>query len=228
MIGIRSNRIKNLVLALSVSACISSGQVGQTNVAVSTPAPISVKLEAPAPPVWPQYVLSPAVAAAAALLGVYFTARSNRRANAEQRQHDIRKGRADKQLEVLSRIGQILVQTNHALKDTDWRLKRARKLREAQASAAEISDADEDSRRARQELYQRLDELGTAAGGAGFALSDPLWRQLQSLHQSFADASQKERSTAPSRAEQLDSLDKQMDEFLALARNELDALSGRV
>jgi len=218
--------MRNLVLGLALFSCIGWAQADQTNVAVSTPTANSVKLTG-APPTWPQFVFPPLIGASMALAGVWLTNRNNRTANERQRQHEMVRWRAEKKQEVLSRIGQLLVQTNHALHHTEWRLKKATQLRNAQARAEEISIADESSGRARQELYERLDELATVAGGAGFALSDPLWRRLQALHQAFTDATQRERNAATSREAQLDGLKTQMDKFLALARNELDALSGR-
>jgi len=212
---------------LGLSACVLASacwaQVNPIRVEVATP--VSVRVEASPTPPWLSLLqpAAPAIGAAAALLGVFLTNLFSRKNSRLQHQREMMKWRADKQLEVLSRIGQLLVQTRHALEVHEERGRRAVQLREVRAALAEINAADEEARKARQELEAKLEELAALSGSAGFALSDKLWVKLQTVEGTFVDVRTKELGPND-RPPQLTELDKLISEVIADVRSEVESL----
>ena len=134
---------------------------------------------------------------------------------------------AEKQLDVLSQISQLTGQTKQALRNRDDKWKKAEKLRLAEASRQEITDADGDSAKASEVLAVRREELTALTDWARFRLPTALWDNLQSLEESFTDVCVNECNTDTARAAQLGELDNKINAFNSAARREFESLCGR-
>jgi hypothetical protein len=186
---------------------------------VEVPKPVVVKLDTPS-----QSILLPVLQfglpVLSALIVVWLTARftnrNNRQTNEATRQHELMKLRAEKQLDLLSRIGQLLFQANHALKQQD------KALYVLDCVGTNNPREVEHSQQAHQELFLKRNELGALAGSAGFVLSETLWQDLQSLQKQFVDACDRVPGDKQERQEQLRLFDRKIEEFNRAARTELE------
>jgi hypothetical protein len=218
---------------LAIYFCILGGpcwsQIKPARVEVATSTPIAIKLESSPVPAWQsllQFAAAPVIVAFSTLLGVWLANRNNRRTNRQQYQNEMLKWQADKQLEVLSRAGLLVVQARRAVRTQEEEHERGVSLRVVAASQMEIAAADDAARRANQELTNRREELADVAGTAGFALSDTLLSELQSLVAAFAHVCEEVRG-GDRRAAQLNELDAKVNDFFVRARCEFESLSGR-
>jgi hypothetical protein len=221
--------MKRLVMYFCMLAGPCWCQVKPVRVDVATSTPISIKLETSPQPAWQsalQFAAAPIIVAFSTLLGVGLANRNNQRTNRQQHQNEMLKWRADKQLEVLSRVGQLVVQTRRAVRRLEEEHERGVSLREVKAAQMEITAADETARSANQELTRKREELADLAGTAGFALSDTLSSDLQSLVGAFAHVCEEVRGGAR-RTAQLNELDAKIEDFSGRARSEFESLSGR-
>lgn len=198
-------------------------------VSVEVSKQIAVKLETPGQAAWQfifQFAAAPVLVAISTLLAVWLTNRNNQQANERQHQREMLRWKADKQLEVLGRIGQLIVQSRLALRKREEEYEKGVRLREVQAPQIAVSATDEASRSASQELADRLAEFAALAGTARFILSDTLWRVLQRIEETFVDVSRNPRD-GDRRTEHERELDARIEEFTAGGRREIDSLSGR-
>jgi hypothetical protein len=213
---------------LVIYCCMLAGPCWcQNNPASSTP--ISIKLETSPQPMWQpvlQFAAAPIIVALSTLLGVWLANRNNQRTNRQQHQNEMLKWRADKQLEVLTSVGQLVTQTRRALRRPEEEHELGVRLREVNASRMEVTAADDAARSANQELTHKREELADLAATAGFALSDTLSSGLQALVGAFAEVCEKVQGGAR-RTAQLSELDAKIKTFSFRARNEFESLSGR-
>jgi hypothetical protein len=207
-------KLLSVYILLFASVCWC--QSGPVQVEVQKP--VVVKLDTPS-----QSILLPAVqiglpvlsALVVVWLTAWFTNRNNRLAIEATRQHEMRKWRAEKQLDVLSRIGLLLFQANQALKQKVHALHVLDRVGRDNPKDVEYSV------QAHQQLAVKREELGSLIGSAGFALSDALWQRLRSLQEQFTDACDRESNDDQQRKEQLRLLDEQIETFNKAARTEL-------
>jgi hypothetical protein len=214
-----SKMMKHLGVCALLFSSVCWCQSGPVQVAVQKP--VVVKLDAPSQstllPVL-QFGLPVLSALIAVWLTAYFTNRNNRLAIEATRQHEMRKWRAEKQLDVLSRIGLLLFQANHALKQKVHALYVLERMGHDNPKDVEYSV------QAHEQLSMKREELGALIGSAGFALSDSLWQRLQSLQGQYIDACDREPSDEKERKEQLRLLDEQIEAFNKAARTEFEAV----
>jgi hypothetical protein len=136
----------------------------------------------------------------------------NRKTNEANQKHEMKKWRAEKQLDVLGRIGQLIVQTNEALKK--WELA---------MNVGALHDGPDNTTAISQstiELKLKRQELSALMASAAIALSGDLWKDLKSLQDQFSDASEQIRGDKTERKAQLENLSAGIDTFIDNARKE--------
>lgn len=174
--------------------------------------PIAVQVQMPPTNSWIHLIelVVPGIAGGAlALCSVLLTSKRHER-------HELRRLRAEKQLDLLSRIGQLLYQTERALEQKD-KACRARELGD-RGDPKEM----ERTQQAHQALLLKRDDLGALVGSAGFVLSDPLWQGLQAVQERFIDACDRQPGDRQARDEQLRILSAKFKAFNRDARLELE------
>jgi hypothetical protein len=209
-------------LCLFSSVCWCQG----IPVHLDVPAPIEVKVETDPQARWP-LVFQITVPVLSALVAVWLTNRNNQRTNEANWRHEMLSRRAERRLEVLSRIGQLIIQARNSLKRYEDATELCDKHAQAQTSRAEQDAVGEARRKASQELSAKREELAAENGASGFVLSDDLWHKLQTLEQSFTDVCTVEKNTKEGRAAQLKILFDQINDFIVVARGESELASSR-
>jgi hypothetical protein len=175
--------------------------------------PIVVQVQMPPTNFWihlTELVVPGIAGGALALCGVLL-------ANKIHERHELRRLRAENQLDLLSRVGQLLYQTRRALEQ-----------KEDACLALEYGDRRdpkelERTQQAHQALLLKRDDLGALVGSAGFVLSDPLWQALQAVQERFIDACDRQPGDRQERKEQLRTLYEKFEAFNQDARLELES-----
>jgi len=213
----RGRMMKHLGVYVLLFASVCWCQGGPVQVEVQKP--VVVRLDTPSQslilPVI-QFGLPVLSALVVVWLTAWFTNRNNRLTNEATRQHEMRKWRADKQLDVLSRIGLLLFQANDALTQYDHAVTALELARDDNPKDREYAQLTH------QQLSKKRKKLGAIVGSTGFVLSDALWQRLLALHRQFTDACDRPRSDVQQRREQLRILDEQIKAFNQAARTELE------
>jgi hypothetical protein len=212
----RRGIMKQLTVFIWLFASVCWCQGGPVRVEVQKP--IVVKLDTPS-----QSILLPVIqfglpvlsALVVVWLTAWFTNRNNRLTNEATRQHEMRKWRAEKQLDVLSRIGLLLFQANDALTQNDHTVTALELARDDNPKDREYAQLTH------QQLSKKRNKLGAIIGSSGFALSDSLWQRLLALQGQFTEACDRPRSDVQQRREQLRLLDEQIKAFNQAARTDL-------
>jgi hypothetical protein len=211
--------MKQLLLCICMT-CPCWGQAEPTT-SVEATKPIFVKLEAgPRPSIWQLPVVQGGLGV---VLGAFLTLLGGLAISRQQRKHEMLKWYAEKQLDVLSRVSQLIGQNKQALRNRDEKWKRAVKLREVSAPSPEIAGADIDSAEADKALALRRGDLAALIDWARFQLPAALWDALQFFDQSFTDVCVNEKNTDIARAAQLGELDQKINAFNSAARREFES-----
>ena len=137
----------------------------------------------------------------------------------------MQKWRADKELDLLGRIGQLLVQTKRALLSKENKIEFHQRLIECNASTEEQKRALEESQSAHRELSLKREELAVLIGSVGVASSNGLRQELCSLDEAITDVCERVLNTKERRTEQLKSLDDKIEIFNKVARSEIESIS---